>query len=111
MISAGDTILQSEGTPLTVPVVESIKRDAAGHVTEIKVRNYRLEDTNGHLTTQEFSTQLQTNKVIISSSVSMETSTGGQAGIATGAFAIESESITIGANGATVSLELVWGEF
>lgn len=111
MVSAGDTILQSEGTPLTVPIVESIKRDAAGHVTEIKVRNYRLEDTNGHLKSQEFNTQLQTNKVIISSSVSMETSTGGQAGVATGAFAIESESITIGANGATVSLELVWGEF
>ena len=110
--SAGDNIIQGERDAVTIPVIETIKRDSAGHVTEVKVRNYRLQDTNGHLLANaKYETTVSAGKVIISSKVSMEGSDGADLGTATGAFSIESQSLTIGATGAAVSLELVWGEF
>lgn len=112
VISAGDNVIQGERDAVTIPVIESIKRDAAGHVTEVKVRNYRLQDTNGHLLSNaQYETTVSTGKVIISSKVSMAGSDGADLGTATGAFSLESQSLTIGATGAAVSLELVWGEF
>lgn len=112
MVSAGDSQIQQYGSTLTVPIVESIKRDAAGHVTEVKVRNYQLKDTNGHLVSEaEYETTVSDGKVIISSKVHMQTSDGTAAGTATGAFSIESKSLTIGATGAAVTVELEWGTF
>lgn len=110
--SAGDAKIQNYGSTFTVPIVEKIIRDAAGHVTDVKVRNYNLKDTNGHLdTTATYTTSVANNKVIISSSVKMLTSNGSDAGIATGAFSIESASLSITATGAAVTLELEWGTF
>lgn len=110
--SAGDAKNQQFGALLTVPIVEKIIRDAAGHVTDVKVRNYNLKDTNGHLdTTATYTTSVSNNKVIISSSVKMYTSDGSDAGTATGAFSIESASLTVKATGAAVTLELEWGTF
>lgn len=110
--SAGDAKNQQYGASLVVPIVEKIVRDAAGHVTDVKVRNYSLKDTNGHLdTTATYTTSVSNNKVIISSSVKMLTSDGSDAGTATGAFSIESTSLTVKATGAAVTLELEWGTF
>jgi hypothetical protein len=111
-VSAGQAKSQPLNTTFAVPVVESIKRDAAGHVTEVKVRNYNLKNTNGHIgDTTTYSTTLETGKVIISSAVSFFTSDNDDAGTARGAFSIESQSLKIGAQGASVTLELEWGTF
>lgn len=113
MVSAGDNKIQQYGETLSVPVIESIKRDAAGHVTEVKVRNYQLKDTNGHLVSEaDYEATVTDGKVIIGSKVHMKTSDGTAAGTAAGAFSIESKSLTIGAVGtAAVTLELEWGTF
>ena len=112
MTSAGDNVLQQYGSPITVPVIEKIQRDAAGHVTDVKVRNYQLKDTNGHLVSEAtYTTTVSSGKVIISSAVKMETSDGTAAGTAAGAFSIESKSLSISATGAAVTLELEWGTF
>lgn len=111
-VSAGDSKIQQYGETLTVPIVEKIKRDSAGHVTEVRVRNYQLKDTNGHLVSEaDYEATVTDGKVIIGSKVHMVTSDGTAAGTAAGAFSIESKSLTIGATGAAVTLELEWGTF
>lgn len=113
------TTTQSNYINLPITVVESIVRDAAGHITEVKTRTYNLKDTNGHLDDiATYGTTLSTvdgaTKVLITSQVKMYANNGDPAGVASGAFSIESKSISIStptAGGAAVVLELEWGTF
>ena len=118
--SAGEAIVQAPNSTLVVPVVEKVVRDPAGHVTAVKVRNYNLKDTNGHLETDakyeisQVAVDLQKpNKTgaLIASSVSMKTSAGDDAGTAKGAFSLESETMKVTAKQGVVTVDLEWGSF
>lgn len=108
----GADVDQLFNTTLTIPVVKSVTRDAAGHVTAVNYQNYHLKDTNGHLEEEAKYTATAANNVAtVASEVQMKTSDGSNAGIAKGAFGIASSSITVTATGATVSVDLEWGTF
>ena len=113
------TTTQSNYIELPITVVDSIVRDSAGHIKEVKTKTYKLKDTNGHLAEEAtygttLSTTNGTTKVLITSQVKMFANNGDPAGVASGAFSIESNSISIKtptAGGAAVVLELEWGTF
>lgn len=113
------TTTQSNYIELPITVVDSIVRDSAGHIKEVKTKTYKLKDTNGHLDENAtYGTTLSkadgTTKVLITSQVKMFANNGDPAGVASGAFSIESNSISIKtptAGGAAIVLELEWGTF
>lgn len=115
-----DKIKLSSQTPathlndtITIPVITGIKTNAEGHVTGVNTVNYELNDTATVIT--EVTSAASANadgSVALKTKVTATSSSGKdmvQNGTATATF--KSSSLTLGASGSSVSIDMTWGEF
>ena len=115
-----DKIKLSSQTPathlndtITIPVITSIKTNAQGHVTGVNTVNYELNDTATVITGVTSSASANADgSVALKTKVTATSSSGKdmvQNGTATAT--IKSSSLTLGASGSSVSIDMTWGEF
>ena len=106
-----DASSQLYNTDYQIPVVDTIKRDAAGHVTEVAVKTYHLLNTNGTLDSNTYSVTTADNIATVTNQVVFKNSSGGINGQPSGAFSISSSTMKVSSNEQTVSVDLEWGSF
>lgn len=98
---------------ITIPVITSIKTNEQGHVTGVNTVNYELNDTATVITGVTSSASANADgSVALKTKVTATSSSGKdmvQNGTATAT--IKSSSLTLGASGASVSIDMTWGEF
>lgn len=115
-----DKIKLSSQTPvthlndtITIPVITGIKTNAEGHVTGVNTVNYELNDTATVITGITSSASANADgSVALKTKVTATSSSGKdmvQNGTATAT--IKSSSLTLGASGSSVSIDMTWGEF
>lgn len=115
-----DKIKLSSQTPathlndtITIPVITGIKTNAEGHVTGVNTVNYELNDTATVITGVTSSASANADgSVALKTKVTATSSSGKdmvQNGTATAT--IKSSSLTLGASGSSVSIDMTWGEF
>lgn len=115
-----DKIKLSSQTPathlndtITIPVITGIKTNDQGHVTGVNTVNYELNDTATVITGMtSAASQNADGSIALKTKVTATSSSGKnmvQNGTATAT--IKSSSLTLGANGASVSIDMTWGEF
>lgn len=98
---------------ITIPVITGIKTNAEGHVTGVNTVNYELNDTATVITGITNSASANADgSVALKTKVTATSSSGKdmvQNGTATAT--IKSSSLTLGASGSSVSIDMTWGEF
>ena len=98
---------------ITIPVITSIKTNEQGHVTGVNTVNYELNDTATVITGITSSASANADgSVALKTKVTATSSSGKdmvQNGTATAT--IKSSSLTLGASGSSVSIDMTWGEF
>lgn len=98
---------------ITIPVITGIKTNAEGHVTGVNTVNYELNDTATVITGITSSASANADgSVALKTQVTATSSSGKdmvQNGTATAT--IKSSSLTLGASGSSVSIDMTWGEF
>lgn len=98
---------------ITIPVITSIKTNAQGHVTGVNTVNYELNDTATVITGVTSSASANSDgSIALKTKVTATASSGKdmvQNGTATATF--KSSSLTLGASGSSVSIDMTWGEF
>ena len=98
---------------ITIPVITSIKTNEQGHVTGVNTVNYELNDTATVITGVTSSASANADgSVVLKTKVTATSSSGKdmvQNGTATAT--IKSSSLTLGASGSSVSIDMTWGEF
>ena len=115
-----DKIKLSSQTPathlndtITIPVITGIKTNAEGHVTGVNTVNYELNDTATVITGVTSAASANADgSVALKTKVTATSSSGKnmvQSGTATATF--KSSSLTLGASGSSVSIDMTWGEF
>lgn len=115
-----DKIKLSSQTPvthlndtITIPVITGIKTNAEGHVTGVNTVNYELNDTATVITGITSAASANADgSVALKTKVTATSSSGKdmvQSGTATATF--KSSSLTLGASGSSVSIDMTWGEF
>lgn len=115
-----DKIKLSSQTPathlndtITIPVITGIKTNDQGHVTGVNTVNYELNDTATVITGMtSAASQNADGSIALKTKVTATSSSGKdmvQNGTATAT--IKSSSLTLGASGASVSIDMTWGEF
>lgn len=115
-----DKIKLSSQTPathlndtITIPVITGIKTNAEGHVTGVNTVNYELNDTATVITGVTSAASANADgSVALKTKVTATSSSGKdmvQNGTATATF--KSSSLTLGASGSSVSIDMTWGEF
>lgn len=115
-----DKIKLSSQTPathlndtITIPVITGIKTNDQGHVTGVNTVNYELNDTATVITKMTSAASKNADGSIALSTKVTATSSSGkdmvQNGTATAT--IKSSSLTLGASGSSVSIDMTWGEF
>lgn len=115
-----DKIKLSSQTPvthlndtITIPVITGVKTNAEGHVTGVNTVNYELNDTATVITEVTSSASANADGSIALKTKVTATSSSGkdmvQNGTATAT--IKSSSLTLGASGSSVSIDMTWGEF
>lgn len=98
---------------ITIPVITSIKTNAEGHVTGVNTVNYELNDTATVITGITSSASKNADGSIALSTKVTATSSSGKSMVQNGTATatIKSSSLTLGASGASVSIDMTWGEF
>lgn len=115
-----DKIKLSSQTPathlndtITIPVITGIKTNAEGHITGVNTVNYELNDTATVITGVTSAASANADgSVALKTKVTATSSSGKdmvQSGTATATF--KSSSLTLGASGSSVSIDMTWGEF
>lgn len=98
---------------ITIPVITGIKTNAEGHVIGVNTVNYELNDTATVITGITSSASANADgSVALKTKVTATSSSGKdmvQNGTATAT--IKSSSLTLGASGSSVSIDMTWGEF
>lgn len=98
---------------ITIPVITGIKTNDEGHVTGVNTVNYELNDTATVITGVTSAASANADgSVALTTKVTATSSSGKdmvQSGTATATF--KSSSLTLGASGSSVSIDMTWGEF
>lgn len=115
-----DLSIQSSTGTIEIPVVDTIIRDGAGHVKGVKVKKYRLTDTNGHMSQADTKVSGSHNDAktvaTVVQTIGFSTSKGGVSS-ANATFAVSSSSLQVSAQNSedktttNISLDMVWGSF
>ncbi len=119
-ITSTSVISQSANSQMTIPVITQINRDAAGHVQNIVVSNYRVTDTVGDISYFNTSVSGDSNhdyanietRIVLSSN-NQEVST------AVANFVMESETLRVSTATKTIGtktynsvlMDIIWGSF
>lgn len=115
-----DKIKLSSQTPtthlndtITIPVITGIKTNDQGHVTGVNTVNYELNDTATVITEMTSAASKNADGSIALSTKVAATSSSGKSMVqkGTATATIKSSSLTLGASGASVSIDMTWGEF
>lgn len=115
-----DKIKLSSQTPathlndtITIPVITGVKTNAQGHVTGVNTVNYELNDTATVITGMTSAASKNADGSIALSTKVTATSSSGKSMVQNGTATatIKSSSLTLGASGASVSIDMTWGEF
>lgn len=115
-----DKIKLSSQTPathlndtITIPVITGIKTNAEGHVTGVNTVNYELNDTATVITGMSSAASKNADGSIALSTKVTATSSSGKSMVQNGTATatIKSSSLTLGASGSSVSIDMTWGEF
>lgn len=115
-----DKIKLSSQTPathlndtITIPVITGVKTNAQGHVTGVNTVNYELNDTATVITGMTSAASKNGDGSIALSTKVTATSSSGKSMVQNGTATatIKSSSLTLGASGASVSIDMTWGEF
>lgn len=115
-----DKIKLSSQTPathlndtITIPVITGIKTNAEGHVTGVNTVNYELNDTATVITGMSSAASKNADGSIALSTKVTATSSSGKSMVQSGTATatIKSSSLTLGASGSSVSIDMTWGEF
>jgi hypothetical protein len=117
---SNDYVEQQQGSDLQIQVVESIIRDAAGHIKGVNVKKYKLTDTNGHMDQDGTKVVGTTNNAktvaTVTSTIGFATAKG-QTTSANAVFAIASNSLQVNTTNSSdgkstsVAVDMVWGSF
>ena len=98
---------------ITIPVITSLRTNEQGHVTGVNTVNYELNDTATVITGVTSAASANADGSIALKTKVTATSSSGkdmvQNGTATAT--IKSSSLTLGASGSSVSIDMTWGEF
>lgn len=115
-----DKIKLSSQTPathlndtITIPVITGIKTNDQGHVTGVNTVNYELNDTATVITGMTSAASKNADGSIALSTKVTATSSSGKSMVQNGTATatIKSSSLTLEASGASVSIDMTWGEF
>lgn len=115
-----DKIKLSSQTPvthlndtITIPVITGIKTNNEGHVTGVNTVNYELNDTATVITEMTSAASRNADGSIALSTKVTATSSSGKSMVQNGTATatIKSSSLTLGASGSSVSIDMTWGEF
>lgn len=115
-----DKIKLSSQTPathlndtITIPVITGIKTNDQGHVTGVNTVNYELNDTATVITEMTSAASKNADGSIALSTKVTATSSSGKSMVQNGTATatIKSSSLTLGASGSSVSIDMTWGEF
>lgn len=115
-----DKIKLSSQTPathlndtITIPVITGIKTNAEGHVTGVNTVKYELNDTATVITGVTSSASPNSDGSIALHTKVTATSSSGKSMVQNGTATatIKSSSLTLGASGSSVSIDMTWGEF
>lgn len=115
-----DKIKLSSQTPathlndtITIPVITGIKTNDQGHVTGVNTVNYELNDTATVITGMTSAASKNADGSIALSTKVTATSSSGKSMVQNGTATatIKSSSLTLGASGSSVSIDMTWGEF
>lgn len=115
-----DKIKLSSQTPathlndtITIPVITGIKTNDQGHVTGVNTVNYELNDTATVITKMTSAASKNADGSIALSTIVTATSSSGKSMVQNGTATatIKSSSLTLGASGSSVSIDMTWGEF
>ena len=98
---------------ITIPVITGIKTNDQGHVTGVNTVNYELNDTATVITEMTSAASKNADGSIALSTKVTATSSSGKSMVQNGTATatIKSSSLTLGASGASVSIDMTWGEF
>lgn len=97
---------------LTIPIITGITTNAQGHVTGVNTVKYKLTDTGTRITGLSHKATVASNKVTLTTAITANNTNGGNmvtAGTATAT--ISTSSMTLGASGNNISIDMTWGEF
>lgn len=115
---AGEKVVQSTATKLTIPVVDGISKDKNGHITDVSYTNYEVTDTHVNITGNPFDLEVSGDQVAgtkHTATVGLQILTS-DGNTAKKTFAFESDSLVMkevaDADGnVKASVDLVWGSF
>lgn len=97
---------------ITIPVVTGITTNAQGHVTGVNTVKYKLNDTITRITELSHAASVTNNTAKITTKITANAAGGKDAVTAgTATATISTSSLTIGASGSNVSIDMTWGEF
>lgn len=97
---------------ITIPIITSLTTNAQGHVTGVNTVNYKLTDTGTRITGLAQTATATNNQATITTTISALNANGGNMVTAgTAKSTISTSSLTIGASGSNVSIDMTWGEF
>lgn len=97
---------------ITIPIISSLTTNAQGHVTGVNTVNYKLTDTGTRITNLTQSASVTNNKATITTTISANNANGkDMVTKGTASSTISTSSLTIGASGSNVSIDMTWGEF
>lgn len=98
---------------ITIPVITGIKTNEQGHVTGVNTVNYELNDTATVITGMSSAASKNSDGSIALSTKVTATSSSGKSMVQNGTATatIKSSSLTLGASGSSVSIDMTWGEF
>ena len=98
---------------ITIPVITSLRTNEEGHVTGVNTVNYELNDTATVITGMSSATKKNSDGSIALSTKVTATSSSGKSMVQNGTATatIKSSSLTLGASGSSVSIDMTLGEF
>lgn len=98
---------------ITIPVITSLRTNEQGHVTGVNTVNYELNDTATVITGMSSAASKNSDGSIALSTKVTATSSSGKSMVQNGTATatIKSSSLTLGASGSSVSIDMTWGEF
>ena len=98
---------------ITIPVITSLRTNEEGHVTGVNTVNYELNDTATVITGMSSAASKNSDGSIALSTKVTATSSSGKSMVQNGTATatIKSSSLTLGASGSSVSIDMTWGEF
>lgn len=107
----------ASATTIDIPVVTSISKDAAGHVTDVGIAKYRITDSHNHITDVSITPTVSNSNAVITVEVSgddtdsqndvmvLNTSNGSSIQFTTGSVTVNSVARN------SVQIDFVWGTF